>query len=63
MGRIVGGAGGAVGAGIGGFFLEFWNFTGNIMYLGFAVATVVAVAFAAWGAMVKYAKFELENTL
>ena len=59
-GTLIGCVGGGVGGGLGGLFGAQWVFTGDLIYIAFIVATMGAVFFAVWGAMVKFTKFELD---
>jgi hypothetical protein len=58
IGSLIGGVGGGVGGGLGTLFAGWWLLTGNVIYLGLLVGVLVAVFFAVWMAMVKFAKFE-----
>jgi len=60
-GSLIGGIGGGVGGGIGALFADWWVSTGNLVYLVLILAVIVTVFFAAWGAMVKFTKFELKS--
>jgi hypothetical protein len=57
-GSLIGGVGGGVGGGLVALFGIWWLQTGSVTYLGLIVGVFAAVFFAAWMAMVKFAKFE-----
>jgi hypothetical protein len=59
---LIGGVGGGIGGGLGGLFGGWWVLTGNIVYLGLAMAVIAAVGFAGLVTTVKFMKFEPKPT-
>jgi len=58
---LIGGIGGAVGAGLGALLLIFWFDAKEVSYLMLLIALFILIFFAAWLAQLRFVKLEVKS--